>query len=439
MKSNSQHLFDRGTKILVEGVSSSSRGPAAFGTTPPYMSHAKSSRLYDVDGNEYIDWMMAFGALPLGHAHPNIVDMAAREISRGTHFATALEVEVEVAEILCKLLPHVDKIRFANTGTEAAMAAVRLARGLTGRRKIIKFEGHYHGWFDQVLLNINSRPADNLGHRFSPIRIPESSGILEEAWLDTIVVPWNDFEALERVMENYGREAACVITEGVMANIGVIPPKDGYLQKMQELCKQYGALFYLDETVTGFRLAAGGVAELYDLSPDIVTYGKAMGAGFPMAAIGGSASVMEGLEWGKVLHYGTHNGGRLPLYACKTMLETMLANKQENFKKLTSIGQQMTLAIQNAIQQSGASNVICQGVNSMFQIFFTEKSEITDYRDYCAFVDKEKFRTFVLKLMDKGIYMNPSASLHSLSSIVHTQDDIETTAKAIEEVLIELK
>jgi glutamate-1-semialdehyde 2,1-aminomutase len=434
----SETLFERGRKVLVEGVSSASRGPAAFGTTPRYMSHGQGARLFDVDGNEYIDWMMAFGALPLGHAHPKVAEVVAREVARGTHFATALEVEVEVAEMLVKLLPHVDKVRFANTGTEAAMGAFRLARGHTGRRKIIKFEGHYHGWWDAVLVNTNPYPPTLLGHPNDPIRIPDSSGIPEEAWKDTIVCRWNDIEALERVMALHGREAACVVTEGVMSNMGVIPPRPGYLQRMQELCREHGALFYLDETVTGFRLAAGGCAELYGLSPDIVTYGKALGGGLPMAMIGGRDEIMAGLEWGKVLHFGTHNAGRLALHVTKVMLETMLADDQAGFRRIKNLGKAMADEIRKVAKHSNRHGMICQGVNSMFQIFFTEADAITDYRDFCRHVDRVKFRDFAVRLMDKGIYMNPSATLHSLSSIVHTEDDIARTAQAIGEVLEEM-
>ena len=439
MTNNTSHsLFERGSKVLVEGVSSASRGPAAFGTAPRYMSHGDGSRLYDVDGREYIDWMMAFGALPLGHAHPKIVETVTKEIARGSHFATALEVEVEVAEILVELLPHVEKIRFANTGTEAAMAAIRLARGHTGRRKIIKFEGHYHGWWDAVLINSNPQPITALGHPNSPIRIPDSSGMTEESWMDTIVVPWNDVEALERAMALHGSDTACVVTEGVMSNMGVIAPFPGYLNKMQELCNKYGALFYLDETVTGFRVAAGGCAELYGLKPDLVTYGKALGGGVPMAAIGGSSEIMSGLEWGKVLHFGTHNAGRLALHICKTMLTEMLANKQAGFTKIKDLGLKLTKEIQEIARKNNKHKVICQGVNSMFQIFFTDQEKISNYRDFCSSVDRIKFRDFSLKLFDKGIYMNPSATLHSLSAIVHTEEDIEVTARAIAETLDEM-
>jgi glutamate-1-semialdehyde 2,1-aminomutase len=438
MTNTSQSLFDRGMKVLVEGVSSASRGPATFGGAPRYMSRGQGARLYDVDGRDYVDWMMAFGALPLGHAHPKVVEVVTREVARGTHFATALEVEVEVAEMLVALLPHVDKVRFANTGTEAAMGAFRLCRGHTGRRKIIKFEGHYHGWWDAVLVNTNPLPPTMFGHPNDPVRIPDSSGIPEEAWKDTIVVRWNDFEAIERAMRLHGAEAACVVTEGVMSNMGVIPPKPGYLQHVQALCRQYGALFYLDETVTGFRLAAGGCAELYGLEPDIVTYGKALGGGLPMAMIGGRADVMAGLEWGKVLHFGTHNAGRLALHVTKVMLETMLADNQAGFARIKHLGQAMTAELERVAKASNRHAMLVQGVNSMFQIFFTESEEINDFRDFCTHVDRVKFRNFVLRLFDKGVYMNPSATLHSLSSLVHTEEDIAFTAKAVAEVLEEM-
>ena len=434
----SEELYRRGLAVLVEGVSSSSRGPATFGTHPRYMSHGEGARLYDADGNSYIDWMMAFGALPLGHGHPRIVETVTREIARGSHFATALEVEVEVAEMLVKLLPHAEKVRFANTGTEAAMAAFRLARGLTGRRKIIKFEGHYHGWWDAVMINTNPMPPAMMGPKTSPIRIVDSAGILEETWLDTVVVPWNDVEMLERAMETHGRDAACVVTEGIMANMGVILPKPGYLKRIEDLCRQYGCLFYLDETVTGFRVAPGGCAEVYGLKPDIVTYGKALGAGLPMAAITGPDHVMQSLEYGKVLHYGTHNAGRLALSVTKTMLEVMLADDCANYKKLASLGQKMAAEIRRVAKGHNRHKLVVQGLNSMFQIFFTDVNEITDARDFSAHVNRVKFRDFALKLMDKGVYMSPSATLHSLSSIVHTEEDIAITAKAIGEALDEL-
>lgn len=434
----SKKLYDRAIKVLVEGVGSASRGPATFGDYPPYMRRAEGARIWDADGNAYIDWMLAFGALPMGHAHPKIVEVVRREVANGTHFATALEVEVEVAEILVDLLPHAERIRFANTGTEAVMAAVRLARGLTGRKKIVKFEGHYHGWYDAVLVNTNPQLPTSHGHRFDPIRIPDSSGLTIGSWEDTVVVPWNDVEALERAMDAHGRDTACVITEGLMANMGVIPAKPGFLKRVAELCRQYGALFYLDETVTGFRVAAGGCAELYDLEPDIVTYGKALGQGFPIAAITGPAHIMEGLEWGKVLHYGTHNAPRLGLFAAKTMLTEMLKDNRAGFRKLREIGDAMSEKIRVVARGQNRHKLIVQNVGSMFQLFFTEKESINDLREYCAHVDRRKFRDFTRLLHGKGVFMSPSNGLHSLSSIVHTEADIAVTAQKIGEALDEL-
>jgi len=435
----SEKLYRRAVEVMVEGVGSASRGPATFGDYPQYMRRGEGARLYDVDGNEYIDWMLAFGALPLGHAHPKIVEVIGREIANGTHFATALEVEVEVAELLTKLLPHAEKVRFANTGTEAAMACIRLARGLTGRRKIVKFEGHYHGWYDAVLVNTNPQLPAALGHRFDPVRIADSSGLTVESWRDTVVVPWNDLEAFERAMDAHGREAALVVTEGVMANMGVIPPKPGFLKQVQEIARAQGALFYLDETVTGFRVAAGGCAELYGLKPDIVSYGKALGQGFPVAAITGSKAVMEGFEWGKVLHYGTHNSGRLALYAAKTMLEEMLKDDKAGFRRLADLGQKMAGRIGKILAGNNRHPATVQSVTSMFQIFFTEKESIDSYRDFCSHVDRRKFRDFVRLLHRRGIFMSPSNTLHSLSCVAHTDRDIDLTADAIGDALEELR
>lgn len=434
----SGQLFERAMKVLVEGVSSASRGPTNYAPYPPYMRSGSGARLRDVDGNEYIDWMMSFGALPLGHAHPAIVEAVQREVVHGTHFATALEVEVEVAEMLVDLLPHAQKIRFANTGTEACMAAFRLARGLTGRSKILKFEGHYHGWYDAVLLNSNPQLPTSLGHPNDPIRIPDSSGLTAGSWADTLVVPWNDEAALTRVMEAHGRDVACIVTEGVMTNMGVIPPKEGYLQFIQSICKAHGALFYLDETVTGFRLGAGGCAERYGLSPDIVTYGKALGQGFPIAAICGPDHIMAGLEWGKILHYGSHNAPRLGLYATKTMLEIMTADKAAGFKQLQACGTAMASALREVIGAQKRHRAIVQNVGSVFQIYFTDRDEITDYREFCTHVDRAKFKAFANALMQEGIYMSPANTLHSLSSLAHGEAEIKATAEAVARTLATL-
>lgn len=426
---NSKQLFDRAMQVLVEGCSSASRGPMNYKPYPAYMREGKGTRIWDVDGNEFIDWQLSFGCLPLGHAHPKIVDIVQKKVAGGTHFATALEVEVETAELMVGMLPHVDKVRFANTGTEACMTGVRMARGITGKRKVLKFEGHYHGWYDGLLVSSNPQNVTTLGHPNDPVRIPDSSGLTPGSWEDTLVCVWNDEEALERMLDAHGREIACVIMEGAMSNMGVIPPKPGYLKRAQEMCRAHNVLFYLDETVTGFRVAPGGAAELYDLQPDIVTYGKALGQGFPVAAIAGPDHIMESIEYGKVLHYGSHNAPRLGLYAAKTMLEEMTRDDNAGFKKIAGIGEQMTTRLNQVARDTG-QNMRVQNVGSMFHPVFTDLDAITGYREFCATVDLGKYGTFSQLMRDQGIFFSGNKILHNLSCTEHTQADVDASIEA---------
>jgi len=389
----------------------------------------------DVEGREYIDWMMAFGALPLGHAHHVIVEAVTKAVETGTHFAASNSIEVELAELFCQLVPSAEKVRFSSTGTEAVMAAVRLARGFTGRNKILKFEGHYNGWSDAVLITTNPQPVTTLGHPNSPVGIVDSSGIPPGAVEDTMVIPWNDIDIFRRVMKDKGREIACVMTEGVMANIGVIPPKEDYLQQMQEICREYDSLFYLDETVTGFRLAPGGCAELYGLEPDIATFGKALGMGLPLSAICGSNEIMSGLEWGNVMHFGTMNASRLPCAAALAGLEFLAQDNNKEFKKLRSIGESMTSQLQSLLSHQSKHAVICQAAGPLFQLFFTDKPSIGSFREYCRDVDSDKYNRFANLLREEGVYMTPGNTLHSAGSIAHTNDDIEASLLAIEKTL----
>jgi glutamate-1-semialdehyde 2,1-aminomutase len=247
----SKELFARATEVMIEGGSSPSRGPANYGQAPPFIEKGEGAYLVDADGNTYIDWMMAYGALPLGHAHPAVVEAIREGAAGGNHFATATAIEVEVAELLQQRIPGAERVRFANTGTEATMAAIRLARGHTGRPKFIKFEGHYHGWYDDFLANAHPHPIASLGHARDPIKIADSSGLNRRALDDTIVVPWNDLGAVERAIAAWPGQIAAVITEGIMANIGVIPPAPGYLQGLRKLTREHEILLILDETVTG--------------------------------------------------------------------------------------------------------------------------------------------------------------------------------------------
>ncbi|TLP65803.1 aspartate aminotransferase family protein [Parasedimentitalea maritima] len=426
---NSEQLFNRAMEVLVEGCSSASRGPMNYKPFPPYMREGKGARIWDVDGNEFIDWQLSFGCLPMGHSHPKIVEIVQEKVAGGTHFATALEVEVETAELMVNMLPHVDKVRFANTGTEACMTGVRMARGITGKRKVLKFEGHYHGWYDGLLVSTNPQPISTLGHPNDPIRIPDSSGLTPGSLEDTLVCVWNDEVALERMLATHGHEIACLVMEGAMSNMGVIPPKPGYLKRAQELCRAYNVLFYLDETVTGFRVAPGGAAELYDLQPDIVTFGKALGQGFPVAAIAGPDHIMESIEYGKVLHYGSHNAPRLGLYAAKTMLEEMSRDNFAGFHKITAIGEQMTKRLNQVARDTG-QNMRVQNVGSMFHPVFTDLDAITGYREFCAAADLAKYADFSQKMRDQGVFFSGNKILHNLSCTEHTQADIDTSIEA---------
>jgi glutamate-1-semialdehyde 2,1-aminomutase len=371
----SKELYERTSGVLIEASSSSSRGPANYGAYPLFMESGRGSRIFDADGNEYIDWMMAFGALPLGHAHPEIVEAIIEAASTGAHFATATSVELEVAEMLHKIVPNAERVRFANTGTEAVMAAIRLARGVTGRPKILKFEGHYHGWYDDVLVSSNVLPVSSLGLRSDPVKIPDSSGLNRCALEDTVVVPWNDLAALERATENHPRQIAAIITEGVMANMGVIPPAEGYLQGLGKLAKANGIVFILDETVTGFRIAPGGCQEYYELSPDLVTFGKALGCGLPVAALVGRAEIMDALQWGGVLHYGTHNGSRIGMHAARANLRVLTRDNNAAFPHTWRIGERLCRGLRELFRKKGRAAIV-QNVGPMLQIMFTARSAI---------------------------------------------------------------
>jgi len=430
----SKNLFARAVHAQVEGGSSPSRGPANYGDYPIFMSRGEGAYLYDVDGNRYIDWMMAYGALPLGHAHPSIANALKDAAETGALFATATEVELEVAELILQMVPWAEKVRFANTGTEATMAAIRLARGYTGKPKFIKFEGHYHGWFDDFLVNSHPHPITSLGYPNDPIKIADSSGLNRFALNDTIVVPWNDIQAIQRAIQTYRGQIAAVITEGIMGNMGVIPPEVGFLKNLRNLTQQEGILLILDETVTGFRIAPGGCAEYYGIEPDIATYGKALGAGLPVAAFVGKTDVMNALSWGGILHYGTQNASRIGMFAARANLLTLINNNNAAFKHTWSIGEQFANGLHKIFKQTKTPAIV-QTVGPMFQIFFTEKPKIPDYRTFCAYVDRSKFQKFARSLFPKGVYMSPSAALHSIVSLSHTEKEVEFTLTKIKEIL----
>jgi glutamate-1-semialdehyde 2,1-aminomutase len=436
-RSRSQEWFDRAQQVLVEGVNSPSRGAAVYSPVPVFLERGIGSHVWDADGNEYTDFMMSFGALIHGHAHPKLVEVVSKAMAEGSHFASATSAEVEAAESFRRMVLSAEVVRFTNTGSEATMLALRLARAHTGRTKFLKFEGHYHGWYDAFLLNAHSHPPEQLGSRQNPTRIPDSEGIPEATFEDVVLAPWNDASAIERVMQVHGHELAAVITEPIMANMGCIPPYDGYLQKLRELTRKYGVLLILDEVVTGLRYAPGGCQEYYGIQPDLSTFGKALGAGFPIGAVAGPRAILDRMRWGEnmVLHYGTFNGHRLTMKVVAANLDLLSVN--DTYRRLHALGDAAIAGLREVFRRRKVKAIV-QGFGPMFQIYFTERDAIHDYRDYCSYVDTATYSRFVHELLQRGIYMTPSNGLHWIISTAHSEADIQRLIDAADQVCCEL-
>lgn len=428
-RAKSRQWFERAQRSLVEGVNSPSRGAAVYEGGPVVLERGRGSHVWDSDGNQYVDFMMSFGALIQGHAHPSLVSVVSQTMAEGSHFAAATSAEVEAAERFCRMVPSAEAVRFTNTGSEATMLALRLARAHTGRRKFLKFEGHYHGWYDPYLLNAHSHPPEQLGSREDPNRIPDSEGIPPETFDDVVLAPWNDTATLEQVIRRHGSELAAVISEPIMANMGCILPRDGYLSRLRELTRNCGALLIFDEVVTGFRYAPGGCQEFYGIRPDISTFGKALGAGFPIGAVAGARAILDRMRWGSemVLHYGTFNGHRLTMKVVAANLD--LLSEGGAYRRLHAMGDAAIAALRDVFRRRNVKAIV-QGFGPMFQIYFTERDAIHDYRDYCTYVDTQRYSRFVHALLRQGIYMTPSNGLHWIISTAHTEGDVTALAEA---------
>jgi glutamate-1-semialdehyde 2,1-aminomutase len=425
----SAELFERALAVLVDGVASPSRGVVNYRPYPLFMERGEGATIVDVDGNRYLDLMLAFGALIHGHAHPRLVRVLREGGGGGALLATASEVEVAVAERLVEMVPCAERVRFANTGTEACMAVLRLVRGFTGRQKIVKFEGHYHGWSDAFALSSNMPPVQAHGDPGAPG--PDSAGLTSGALEDTIVVPWNDAARLAAALEAHRGQVAAIVTEAVMANLGVVPPEPGYLDALRVLADEHGALLYVDETVTGFRLARGGACERYGVRADVVSFGKALGAGFPVAAIAGRAEVMDAFAGGRVLHYGTQNANPLLLRVVRESLEMLT---EEALARLDRLGDRLAAGLRDAVADAAVPALV-QNVGPMLQVYFLlpgheEVEAIRSYRDFGAHVDRDRFSRFAHALFGEGVYLSPSPALHSVLSTVHGEEDVDRVVAA---------
>jgi glutamate-1-semialdehyde 2,1-aminomutase len=439
-RERSKEWYLRAQQSLVEGVNSPSRGAAVYSPVPVVLERGRGSHVWDLDRSEYVDFMMSFGALIQGHAHPKIVEVVTQTMVDGSHFAAATSAEAEAAERFRRVVPTAEAVRFTNSGSEATMLALRLARAHTRRTKFLKFEGHYHGWYDPYCLNGHSHPADQLGPRENPTRFPDSAGIPSNVFDDVVLAPWNDLETLETILRRHGRELAAIISEPIMANMGCILPLEGYLQKVCTLAHQYGALLILDEVVTGFRYAPGGCQQYYNLQPDLGTFGKALGAGFPIGAVAGTRAILDRMRWGSdgmVLHYGTFNGHRLTMRVIAANLDLLTTNDGAIYKQIYAVGDAAVAGLRELFRRRKIGAIV-QGFGPMFQIYFTGRDAIHDYRDYCKYADTAKYSRFIHGLLDRGIYMTPSNGLHWIISTAPSMHDVEALLAAADEVCAEL-
>lgn len=419
----SVELIEQSKKWIPGGVNSPVRAFGAVGGDPIVMARAQGSRLYDVQGKAYIDYVNSWGPMILGHQDPQVIDALHWALDQAVSFGAPCRQELELAQKICQLLPHAEKIRMVNSGTEATMTALRLARGFTERKKIIKFEGCYHGHSDSLLIKAGSG-ALTFGS-------PSSPGVLDDIVAHTLVLPFNDLNALEQCFATHSKDIAGVIVEPIAGNMGCIPPVDGFLEGIQQLCQTAGALMIVDEVMTGFRVALGGACEKYQLKPDLVTLGKIIGGGMPVGAIAGRRDVMDKLSpCGPIYQAGTLSGNPL---AMTCGLETLKKIQQPNFYKILEEKTQ-TLAL-GLLERAQIHQVplVVNFVPGMFSVFFSDAPKVETFRDVCE-SDIQRFTTFFHGMLEQGIYLPPSAYESCFVSIVHDTIDIENTLKAADQV-----
>src|SRR5271156_3344559 len=409
-QTRSQELFAEALRYLPGGVNSPVRAFRAVGGTPFFAQKASGARVEDVDGNVYIDYVCTWGPSIMGHAHPDIIAAVKAAADRGTSFGIPNAFEVELARKICDWVPSVQKVRMTNSGTEATMTAVRLARGFTGRDKIIKFEGCYHGHVDSLLVKAGSG-ALTLGQ-------PDSAGIPAALAALTLALPFNDADALRHAFERNKGEIAAVIVEPIPANAGLIPPLPGFLETMRDLCTAHGALLIFDEVMTGFRLARGGAQELLGIRPDLSCFGKVIGGGLPVGAFGGRADIMDFLApLGPVYQAGTLSGN--PLAMAAGLAQLKILEEQDIFAKLEKLGAQLETETRAALK-SAKLDYFFDRIGSMFCLFFTERP--VRRLDDAKTADIERFARFFHAMLARGIYIAPSQFETGFISSAHTED-----------------
>jgi len=422
----SLELFKRARRYIPGGVNSPVRAFKAVGGSPIFIKSAKGSKIYDVDGNEYIDYVLSWGPLILGHAHPQVIKALQKAAEKGTSYGAPTSLETELAIMIRRAFPTMEIVRMVNSGTEATMSAIRVARGFTGRDKIIKFEGCYHGHADGLLVKAGSG-ALTLG-------VPDSPGVPKDYAKNTITLPFNDLEIFERALKREAKNIACVILEPVVGNIGCVLPRPGFLEEIRSLTRQYGTILIFDEVMTGFRVSYGGAQGAYGIKPDMTCLGKVIGGGLPVGAYGGRKDIMKMVApEGPVYQAGTLSGNPLAMTAG---IETLkILSRRGTYKKLLAKAEALEYSLIDEAKHAGIKTKFYRA-GTMFCTYFTD-TEVFDYAT-AKKSDTNKFSRFFSKMLDKGINLAPSQFEAGFISLAHSQKDINITAKAAYEAFREI-
>ena len=422
------NLFTEAKKVIPGGVNSPVRSFSGVGGTPVYIDHASGPYVFDSENKRYIDYVGSWGPMILGHAHPEVIDVVKQTADKGLSFGAPTEIETLMAAKFCELVPSIDKVRMVSSGTEATMSAIRLARGYTGRDKIVKFEGCYHGHSDSLLVKAGSG-ALTLG-------VPSSPGVPASLAADTLTLTYNDSESVKQAFAEMGAEIACIIVEPVAGNMNCIPPVPGFLETLRQVCDEHGSVLILDEVMTGFRVGLQGAQGVYNVTPDLTTLGKIIGGGMPVGAFGGKAEIMEHLApLGPVYQAGTLSGNPVAMAAGLKTLE--LISKPGFYQALEQKTEQLLTGIKQAASQAGISLSVNQ-VGAMFGLFFTEEEKVSLFSQVMK-CDQDLFKRFFHGMLDQGVYLAPSAFEAGFVSAAHSDEDIEKTVEAASTVFKSLK
>jgi glutamate-1-semialdehyde 2,1-aminomutase len=414
----SKRLFERAAKVIPGGVNSPVRAFRAVGGNPLFITAAKGSKIYDADGNVYIDYVLSWGPMILGHAHPRVVNALKAAVEKGTSYGAPTSLETELAELVIKIYPSMEKIRMVNSGTEATMSAIRVARGFTGRDRIIKFEGCYHGHADGLLVKAGSG-ATTFG-------VPDSPGVPKSYAKNTITLPFNNLKIVTKTIEKEWKNIACIILEPVVGNIGCVLPGQGFLEGLRRLTKKYGIVLIFDEVMTGFRVSYGGAQAYYGVEPDMTCLGKVIGGGLPVGAYGGKKEIMSMVApEGPVYQAGTLSGNPLAMTAGIETLKVLSAKGR--YRELLEKASLLEKGLKDAARRAGARTKFYRA-GSMFCTYFTDR-EVVDYAS-AKTADTARFARYFRGMLAKGIYLAPSQFEAGFISLAHTERDIEKTIDA---------